>query len=158
MDFLDFIRKIHEERKARGLVIKGGEGSGWYAPPKGTHTDESAKGSTDAIKDQKGIIRRERRLIDEDKSGASWDKYRAAQKKLAQTLLGQAGKPFVRTDKGTLALLDKKDFPTKTTIAVGKYRIMIQGKRGQETTVFTTTSFQDLRRSQMPEYIANFIY
>jgi hypothetical protein len=35
--FLDFIRKVHEERKARGLIIKGGKGSGWFAPPKGTH-------------------------------------------------------------------------------------------------------------------------
>jgi len=35
--FLDFIRKVHEERKARGFVVKGGLGSGWFAPPKGTH-------------------------------------------------------------------------------------------------------------------------
>jgi len=38
MTFLDFIRKVHEERKAWDLVIKGGKGSGWFAPPKGTHS------------------------------------------------------------------------------------------------------------------------
>jgi hypothetical protein len=37
MDFLDFIRKVHEERRARGFIVKGGPGSGWFAPPKGTH-------------------------------------------------------------------------------------------------------------------------
>lgn len=37
MDFLDFIRKVAEERKAQGFVAKGGKGSGWFAPPRGTH-------------------------------------------------------------------------------------------------------------------------
>lgn len=35
--FLDFIRKVTKERRGRGFVVKGGKGSGWYAPPKGTH-------------------------------------------------------------------------------------------------------------------------
>lgn len=43
--FLDFIRKAHEEKKARGLVIKGGPGSGWFAPPRGTH-GKGGKGPT----------------------------------------------------------------------------------------------------------------
>jgi len=43
MDFLDFIRKVHEERKQRGFVIKGGPGSGWFGPPKGTHVGRHTK-------------------------------------------------------------------------------------------------------------------
>ena len=45
MDFLDFIRKVHEEKREREkLLVKGGKGSGWYAPPKGTHTGRKQKG------------------------------------------------------------------------------------------------------------------
>jgi len=36
--FLDFICKVHKERRERErFIIKGGPGSGWFAPPKGTH-------------------------------------------------------------------------------------------------------------------------
>jgi len=37
-DFLDLVRKVARERKRREYVQKGGEGSGWHAPPEGTHT------------------------------------------------------------------------------------------------------------------------
>jgi len=41
--FLDFVRKVARERRKKGFVIKGGKGSGWFAPPKGTHTKQSRK-------------------------------------------------------------------------------------------------------------------
>jgi len=38
MTFLDFIRKVHKEKRERQrFILKGGKGSGWFAPPKGTH-------------------------------------------------------------------------------------------------------------------------
>ena len=36
--FLDVVRKATEQRKQRDFIVKGGKGSGWFAPPKGTHT------------------------------------------------------------------------------------------------------------------------
>jgi len=45
MDFLDFIRKVAQEKKEQGYVVKGGKGSGWFGPPGGgTHTANAQVG------------------------------------------------------------------------------------------------------------------
>lgn len=43
--FLDLVRKAAQERKQREYVSKGGKGSGWFGPPKGTHGG-GAKGTS----------------------------------------------------------------------------------------------------------------
>lgn len=124
------------------------------------------------LEELKRKIRNEERKINEDAAGADWELYRAYQRKLAQILLAQGtemlarkGARRIKVNRSTLRLLNKKDFPQQTVIAVGNYRITIAGEYGRKTTVFAlrsvyglTRATMDLTEREMPQYIHRFIF
>ncbi|MCP4360885.1 MAG: hypothetical protein GY796_22990 [Chloroflexi bacterium] len=96
---------------------------------------------------------------------ANHKRLRAKQKELAELLFvsGQNAKTKtarIHVDRQTLACLDRRDFPERTMLVVGKYRIVIGNTRPfSSARVFAPSqSLSDLPKSRIPQYVYRFVF
>jgi hypothetical protein len=89
----------------------------------------------------------------------NWELYRQLQQELAKLLLQGAlchkGRHFLKLSRSDLWLLNKKDFPAGTVLAVGKYRIEVNGGK---TTAYDNNTLATLYMHQMPQFLYRFVF